>query len=220
MFKFFRKKKKATKQVSESEHVDEQGFESPVWYKVGEGNPFDAEILDVRSVTLNIVATTTEQWIAENFSTSRADNGSGFVEKEIDNSSSFEISISYPHNGELLEGVVVKSQSMDEKWDIYANTAILSEGELELSMTGSYLRQEDITVPAGEFSGCVKFKVLSEYTYKTGVGPLSVTATGTAEVFHWLAPDVGTVKRQTVISSNGIIVSTKIDELTYYDVPR
>ncbi len=111
-------------------------------------------------------------------------------------------------------------RDIGEEWEIYTNTAVLSEGEFELIMTGSYLGQQDITVPAGTFSGCVKFSVLSEFTYVTGAGPLSVTTTGTAETFHWMAADVGTVKRETVVSSNGITVSTSVDELTAYDVPR
>ncbi len=107
-----------------------------------------------------------------------------------------------------------------EGWSIYTNSAILSEGELEFSMIGAIMGFQDITVPAGIFPGCVKFRIQSEFTYVTGTGPLSVTTTGFAYMIHWMAPDVGTVRRETTISSNNITVSTKVDELTFYDIPQ
>jgi hypothetical protein len=121
MFGIF-KKKKATKNIKkdEAEHTDVGGFKSPTWYPIGEGNPFDESILDIRCVTLNLVSTTKDQSIAENFNISRSDDGKQYIDQDIPDGKSFTSNIRYPHNGEELEGVVFKAESMDVKWDIYA----------------------------------------------------------------------------------------------------
>ena len=122
MFKFFGKKNKPKKTPpkSESEHTDSKGTESPVWCDVGEGSPFNESILDIRCITLNLVATTREKSIAENYTNSRSDDGRKYIDQEIPNSTAYNSNIRYPHNGDELEGIVSKAESMDVKWDIYA----------------------------------------------------------------------------------------------------
>jgi len=122
MFGIFKKKESSTKSIkkNESEHTEAEGVGSPKWYDVGEGNPFNETILDIRCVTLNIVATTSEKSIAENYTASRSDNGEQYIDQEITEAKRFASNIRYPHNGEKLEGIVSKSDSMDVKWDIYA----------------------------------------------------------------------------------------------------
>lgn len=122
MFGIFKKKKKELKKVTsnESEYADSNSVDTPKWYQVGDGNPFDEKILDIRCVTLNIVATTGDKSIAENYTASRSDNGEKYKAYEIAEGQQFPSAIRYPHNGDELDGVVIKSQSMDEKWDIYA----------------------------------------------------------------------------------------------------
>lgn len=121
MFGIFKKKKrnKASKK-DEAEHASAVDFENPKWYEIGEGNPFSERILDIRSITLNIVATTREKWIAENYTQTRSDNGERFIGQDIDGAAEFPCDIRYPHNGDKLEGIVSKAESMDVKWDIYA----------------------------------------------------------------------------------------------------
>lgn len=120
MFKFWKKKSKSNANKDESEYIQNSGFENPVWYDVSEGNPFNSRVLDIRSVTLNIVATTKEKWIAKNFIESRSDIGEQYIDKEVEGGKRFQINMCFPHNGDELEGIVYKSESMDEKWDIYA----------------------------------------------------------------------------------------------------
>ena len=121
MFNFFGNKGKSKKQTpkDESEHIDAQQLETPTWLEVGSGNPFNAPILDIRSVTLYIISTTRDKSVAENYTKSRADNGQAYIDYDIPNSSTYQSNLKYPHNGAELEGIVFKSDSMDVKWDIY-----------------------------------------------------------------------------------------------------
>jgi hypothetical protein len=97
-----------------------QGDDEIKWYPVGSENPFDAPILDIRFYTLNMIASTKDYNVAENYSLSRESDGSQFISKEPDHPISYPINISYPHNNEKLEGIVFKSPAMEVKWDIYA----------------------------------------------------------------------------------------------------
>lgn len=127
-FKFlniFKKKNKAKdsdllsfiEALVEGKKMDEYNFE---WHEVGaEGNPFNKKILDVRSFTWKIVATTQDKNIAESYGRLRHSNGKEYIGTHVENSQISEISLEYPHNGEHLEGVVFKADSMDVKWDIY-----------------------------------------------------------------------------------------------------
>lgn len=94
--------------------------EGPVWHEVGDSNPFDAPILDVRPVTLHMISTTKDPAIAENYTASRTDDGQRFIGSSPDNALSLRTNLRYPHNGSELHGVVFKSPRMEVKWDIYA----------------------------------------------------------------------------------------------------
>ncbi len=90
------------------------------WLPVCAENPFDHPILDIRSITLNMVSTTKDPSVAENFSKSRQSQGREFIGKNPTEATSFDREFSYLHNGEELDGVVFKSPTMEVKWDIYA----------------------------------------------------------------------------------------------------
>jgi hypothetical protein len=90
------------------------------WIPVGEGNPFNAPLMDIRDFSLSMTSTTSDQSIAENYSKSRQSNGEEFIGAEPAHSISIPCNIKYPHNGEDLDGVVYKSPQMEVKWDIYA----------------------------------------------------------------------------------------------------
>ncbi|CAM3613545.1 hypothetical protein VA7868_04426 [Vibrio aerogenes CECT 7868] len=121
MFGIFKKKNQnKPAEKDEAEQVSAEGLNEPQWYEAGVGNPFNERILDIRTITLNMMATTKEKWISENFTQSRSDNGEKYTDSEIDEATAFPCDIHYPHNGATLEGVVFKSDSMDVKWDIYA----------------------------------------------------------------------------------------------------
>jgi hypothetical protein len=125
MFGYFKKKNRRKESQcahnkTESEHVNYSGFDEPKWIEVGKGNPFDQRILDIRCITLKVVATTKEKWIAENYTNTRSDDGKQYIDKNILGSIKYNCNIRYPHNGDQLDGIVSKAESMDVKWDIYA----------------------------------------------------------------------------------------------------
>jgi hypothetical protein len=94
----------------------EYGFR---WYDPGSDHPFPCRILDVRALTWHVVATTRDAKIAESFSRQRLSQGREFIDAEIQNSTTVECNLTFPHNGNQLEGIVFKADSMDVKWDIY-----------------------------------------------------------------------------------------------------
>lgn len=121
----FKKKNKDKVEVPTEKPISPQNNaqseeEGQDWIPVGEGNPFDAPVLDIRSVALNMVSTTKDQSVAENYSSSRSCDGKKYINQQPENSQSFLTNFSYPHNGEALEGIVFKSPVMEVKWDIYA----------------------------------------------------------------------------------------------------
>ncbi|WLQ17275.1 hypothetical protein O5O45_15245 [Hahella aquimaris] len=122
MFEFFKRIRtsKQPEKKSEAEHIDTRSSEQPVWFEVGEDNPFDAPVLDIRCITLKVIATTADKSIAENYVASRTDDGRRYIDQEIAGSEEIPCDIHYHHGGETLEGVVSKAESMDVKWDIYA----------------------------------------------------------------------------------------------------
>lgn len=89
------------------------------WYEVGDENPFGIRVLDVRSLTWHAVATTSDQRIAESFNMQRQSDGLEFVDVAIHDVQTVTCNLTFPHNGERLEGIVYKADSMDVKWDIY-----------------------------------------------------------------------------------------------------
>jgi len=89
------------------------------WYDPGEENPFPFRILDVRSLTWNVVATTSDVKVAKSFNVQRQTDGREFIDAKIEKSTTVECNLLFPHNGDWLEGIVFKANSMDVKWDIY-----------------------------------------------------------------------------------------------------
>ncbi len=89
------------------------------WYDPGDENPFPFRILDVRGLTWNVVATTSDVKVAESFNIQRQTDGREFIDAELENSITVECNLFFPHNGDRLEGIVYKANSMDVKWDIY-----------------------------------------------------------------------------------------------------
>lgn len=103
------------------EKKEEYSFQ---WLEIGEDNPFNKRILDVRSLTWNVVATTKDKNVAESYNNLRNSNGKEYIDTDIDNGETVDTLLEYPHNGDALEGIVFKSDSMDCKWDIYIYNSI------------------------------------------------------------------------------------------------
>jgi len=90
------------------------------WYEVGDENPYDADILDIRGLTLNMVATTNNKVVAEQFFANRSSDGKQFEFVQMKNSTKYKSNLVYPYNGIDLRGSVFKADAMEVKWDIYA----------------------------------------------------------------------------------------------------
>ena len=59
-----------------------------------------------------------DQFVAVRFSVNRQSNGSEFRGAEISNAAHVPTNLTYPHNGETLEGIIFKADEMEVKWDI------------------------------------------------------------------------------------------------------
>jgi hypothetical protein len=90
------------------------------WYEVGDDNPYNTDILDIRGLTLNMVATTNNQAVAEQFFANRSSDGKQFEFVQIENSTKYKSNLVYPYNDLDLRGAVFKADAMEVKWDIYA----------------------------------------------------------------------------------------------------
>jgi hypothetical protein len=115
MFNFF-KKKESKKPVEQSADP----MYNFMWYEVGENNPFNKRILDIRPFTQHMTSTTKDPKIAEAFLRNRASIGKEYTGHEFKNCISIDVKLVYPHNGAKIEGAGYKAKAMEDKWDIYA----------------------------------------------------------------------------------------------------
>ncbi|WP_299216649.1 hypothetical protein [uncultured Aquimarina sp.] len=117
MFNWFKKRKSNRESEFQSESSKTYDFK---WYEIGEGNPFNKRVLDIRSYTGTMLAFTKEKKLAEKYNDMRQSNGEYLKNQQILNSVDSIIYLKYPHNGDKLNGIIFKADSMDCKWDIYA----------------------------------------------------------------------------------------------------
>lgn len=116
MFKWLKKKKERKESEEQIEQSKSYSFK---WYDVGSDNPFNKRILDIRSFTGTMVATTSDKSIAKQFQQLRNSVGEEYRGVQIPNSRLTHSDFEYPHNGSELRGAAFKADSMDCKWDIY-----------------------------------------------------------------------------------------------------
>lgn len=143
MFSWFKKKNKKTTSQSPSTNSNEYSFR---WYEANKDNPFNVKVLDVRSYTQTILAFTKFQEVAEKFNDLRQSLGEELIDVNTTSFDTTSTHLEYPHNGEHLEGIVFKADSMDCKWDIYAyeNYFFFSRSwDGELVYKAKYTIQED-----------------------------------------------------------------------------
>ncbi|SHJ28306.1 hypothetical protein [Aquimarina spongiae] len=119
MLNWFKKNKKPK---SESEvlktNSDEYSFR---WFEEEDpDNPFNKRILDISPYTTTAMAFTKEKAVAEKYNELRASLGKELIEIDTSGFDTTSANLQYPHNGEQLEGIAFKADSMDCKWDIYA----------------------------------------------------------------------------------------------------
>lgn len=120
------------------------------WHEVGGDNPFGVRVLDVRSLTWHVIATTSDQRIAESYIIQRGSDGREFVSATIPNAKTVKCRLTFPHNGSRLEGIVFKAPSMEVKWDIYIYDSVFLfvrnwTGQLQYRAT-AFVGEDSITI--------------------------------------------------------------------------
>jgi hypothetical protein len=125
MFKWFKRKKRKSESQSELLKTDSNQH-SFRWLELGDDdNPFNKKVLDVSSYTRTTMAFTKEKSIAEKYNELRISLGKELIDFDTSNFDKTSVNLEYPHNGEKLEGIAFKADSMDCKWDIYAYNCFL-----------------------------------------------------------------------------------------------
>lgn len=138
MFGLFKKKK--SESASYQTNTEEYNFK---WYELGEENPFNKKILDIRGFTQTVLSFTSDKKIAELFSKQRHSNGQEFIDIKLKGSKTIQASLEYPHDGSELKGAGYKAGSMEDKWDIYFWDNIMY---LTRSWTAELIYKAHITV--------------------------------------------------------------------------
>jgi len=113
MFNWFKKKSKEREAAKNGQY----DFK---WFEIGDQNPFNKRILDIRPFTQTIISTTSDPSVVATFNELRSSTGTKYVGQKMPGARTTQTTLSYPHNGAPLNGIVFKSDSMDCKWDIYA----------------------------------------------------------------------------------------------------
>lgn len=117
MFGLFKKKQKEIKKPEVLQK--EEGNFKFKWYEIGEENPFNKRIIDIRSFTQTMISTSSQQDVAEKYSALRRSLGKEYRGASIPHSKSVSANLKYPHDGAAVEGIVFKADAMEVKWDIY-----------------------------------------------------------------------------------------------------
>lgn len=115
MFGLFKKK---TIKESETHQHQNQEYQFK-WYELGDENPFNKRILDIRSLTQNILSFTKDKFVAELFNKQRQSIGQELIGFKRNGSHTVDVNLEYPHNGSKIEGAAYKAKCMEDKWDIY-----------------------------------------------------------------------------------------------------
>lgn len=139
----FRKKKKESEAY---QNIDEYEFK---WYNIGEDNPFNKKILDVRSLTQKILSFTKDKSVAELFNKQRHSIGEELIGVKIASSKTILTNLEYPHNGSKMEGAGYKAKCMEDKWDLYFWDGIMY---ITRSWTGEVIYKAYTTVAENNFT--------------------------------------------------------------------
>jgi len=142
MFQFFKKKIKAPSTSQDQEYKF-------TWYEIGEGNPFNKRILDIRSLTQHVLSFTKDKSVAELFNKQRQSIGEELIDAIIPASEIIEVNLIYPHNGSKIEGTAYKARCMEDKWDIYGWDNIIY---FTRSWTGEIIYKAYIKINDDNFS--------------------------------------------------------------------
>ena len=143
MFGLFKKKK--TESESLQSKTEEYDFK---WYDLGENNPFNKRVLDIRSLTQTMLSFTSDKSVAELFNKQRHSIGEELINIQVPGLKIIETRLEYPHNGSKMEGAGFKAKCMEDKWDIYFWNGIMY---LTRSWTGEVVYKAHTTVSDTNF---------------------------------------------------------------------
>lgn len=144
MFGLFKKKKTQESEANQSQ-TDEYNFK---WYDLGEDNPFNKRVLDIRSLTQSMLSFTKDKAVAELFNKQRHSIGKELIDTKLEGSKTIDTHLEYPHNGSKMEGAGYKAKCMEDKWDIYFWNGIMY---LTRSWTGEVIYKAHTTVSDTNF---------------------------------------------------------------------
>lgn len=97
---------------------DKVDYES-IWIKAND-NPFKMDIFDCRQYALNMISSTKDAEVAAKFTELRNSNGQEYIGKFPTNGAKCEVDLNFDTQGkQFSDGILFKSQTMEEKWDIY-----------------------------------------------------------------------------------------------------
>jgi hypothetical protein len=144
MFGLFKKKKKESE--SYQGKAEEYNFK---WYDVGESNPFNKRILDIRSLTQTMLSFTSDKEVAVLFNKQRRSIGEELIDIKLNDSKILPANLEYSHNGSKMEGAGYKAKCMEDKWDIYFWNGIMY---LTRSWTGEVVYKAHINFSETNFT--------------------------------------------------------------------
>lgn len=103
---------------SEDPPASDDPFAHLSWVEPAE-SPFGVRVLDCRSVSRSMVATTSDRNVAMRFVELRSSYGEQHRGLAPVDALRVECDLWYPPRGEIQDGPVFLSQEMEDKWDIY-----------------------------------------------------------------------------------------------------
>ena len=87
-----------------------------------------------------------------------------------------------------------------------------------MTLTGKFLGTENLTVPAGTFTGCAMFEHAFKLNLFNSAGKVEETEESTEVI--WLAPDVGLAKSTEEEKKDGKVTGTLMEQLVNYNIPE
>lgn len=109
-------------QPSDASSATHQGDDTPLarWLKKGEaGNPFVLDGFDCYAFVSSMLSTTKDTEVANSFVSLRSADGQTMRGSLPNDHVEIPCALSYRYSGETIDGILFKSEVMEEKWDIY-----------------------------------------------------------------------------------------------------
>jgi len=93
-------------------------FSSVRWLEAGQ-NPFGMRVLDCRSVTTHLIASSQDQSVADRFLTLRRQDPAELAGSAPEDAVTLPCALRYPDPAALPDGLDYRAQVMEDKWDIF-----------------------------------------------------------------------------------------------------